>query len=71
MLFLDERDRVPRRSGVILLTAMARSDERSFNEPEKWFLALFFGELIGLAYMLVVRIIGWLRGLMFERDGNR
>jgi hypothetical protein len=50
---------------------MARSGERSFNEPEKWFLALFFGELVGLAYMLVVRIIGWLRGLMFERDGNR
>jgi hypothetical protein len=51
--------------------AMARlPGERSFNEPEKSFLALFFGELVGLAYMLVVRIIDWLHGLMFERDEN-
>ena len=61
---------MPSGTGVILLRAMARSGERSFNEPEKWFLALFFGELVGLAYMLVVRIMDWLHGLMFERDEN-
>jgi hypothetical protein len=42
--------------------------ERSFNELEQWFLATFFGGVVGLAYMLVASIIDWLRGRMFERD---
>lgn len=57
------------RAGVILRTAMARlRSERSFNEPEQWFLATFFGGVVGLAFMLVASIIDWLRGRMFERD---
>jgi hypothetical protein len=44
--------------------------ERSCNEPEQWFLATFFGGVVGLAYMLLSSIIDWLRGLMFERDEN-
>ena len=42
--------------------------EGSFTEPERWFLATFFGGVVGLAYMLVASIIDWLRGLIFERD---
>jgi hypothetical protein len=42
--------------------------ERSFNEPEQWFMATFFGGVVGLAYMLIASIIDWLRGLTFERD---
>ena len=45
--------------------------EGSFSEPEKWFLATFFGEVIGLVYMLATSILDWLRGLMVERDRNR
>jgi hypothetical protein len=44
--------------------------ERSFNEPDQWFLATFFGGVVGLAYMLIASIIAWLRSLMFERDEN-
>jgi hypothetical protein len=62
---------VPSRSALSCYQSWARSGEPSFNAPEKWFLALFFGEFVGLAYMLVVRIIGWLHGLTFERDEYR
>ena len=41
--------------------------EGSCSEPEKWFLATFFGEVIGLVYMLATSILD-LRGLMVERD---
>jgi hypothetical protein len=55
----------------MLRAAMARPrSEPSFNEPQQWFLATFFGGVVGIAYMLVTSIIDWLRGLMFERYEN-
>ena len=42
--------------------------ERSFNEPETWFLSYFLAGVVGLAYVLVADAIDWLRGLTFERD---
>jgi hypothetical protein len=55
----------------MLRAAMARlRSEPSFNEPQRWFLATFFGGVVGIAYMLVTSIIDWLRGLMFERYEN-
>jgi hypothetical protein len=50
---------------------MARPrSEPSFNEPQQWFLATFFGGVVGLTCMLVTSIIDWLRGLRFERYEN-
>ena len=40
---------------------MARlRSERSFNEPETWFLSYFLAGVVGLAYVLVADAIDWL-----------
>ena len=55
----------------MLRAAMARlRGDPSFNEPEQWFLATFFGGVVGLAYVLITSIIDWFRGHLFERYEN-
>ena len=44
--------------------------EGSFNEPEAWFLATFFGGIAGLAYMLVTSIVDWFHGVTLKRYRN-